>query len=444
VGQWLGSVFRNGDEKTKRLVDRLDEFINGQNEAIIDSTWLLLSDVRYELEIVHSKLDSQMEQQYLQTLCTDAYTEVQKTFHSKLDGLMPDSGLWIQRELAYKKWINHEQRDLLITGGPGMGKTFLAAAIVGNLKKIAERDHISVAFFFVQGNNKSLQDMVDILKSVAFDIQGSHDGFRRHILQKLDGGFDVSYSAKELWKGLFEDFWKRDLSHGRLMVVIDGLDETGNDQQEILRNVIATYRSGENEAIQFAILGRPTIHDTLMLQGDCDIVFFCATKANAATESYVKNQMIKWNICSLATSAEFEPCRRKVVEEVMGNFESARLFTISKRGKGTAEILASLEDLHSSLDKFIQESLDTIIEDDPQQRDKLRTILTWPSYSQRPLSLGEVYEIMQMQYPVHLILMIPSTLLIMPRSPKCFMSHHRPVSLRAHVGTSLENECTSI
>lgn len=57
------------------------------------------------------------------------------------------------------------------------------------------------------------------------------------------------------------------------MVVIDGLDETGNDQQEILRNVLGTYRSAENEAIQFAILGRPSIHDTHMLQGDCDIVF---------------------------------------------------------------------------------------------------------------------------------------------------------------------------
>lgn len=114
-------------------------------------------------------------------------------------------------------------------------------------------------------------------------------------------------------------------------------------------------------------------------------------------ESCVRNQMIKWNVCSLATSAGFESCRRKIVEEVMGNFESAHLFATSKRGMGTAEILASPEDLHSSLDKFIQESLDTIIKDDPQQRGKLRTILTWLSYSQRPLSLGEVYEIMQMQ-----------------------------------------------
>lgn len=88
--------------------------------------------------------------------------------------------------------------------------------------------------------------------------------------------------------------------------------------------------------------------------------------------------MIKWKICSLATSAEFESCRREIVEEGMRNLESARLFATSKRGKGIAEILAFLEDLHSSLDKFIQESLDTIIEDDLQQRDKLRTILTWP------------------------------------------------------------------
>lgn len=71
------------------------------------------------------------------------------------------------------------------------------------------------------------------------------------------------------------------------MVVIGGLDETGNDQQELLRNVLTTYRSADNEAIQFAILGRPTIHDTLILQGDCDIVFFSAPKANVARESYV-------------------------------------------------------------------------------------------------------------------------------------------------------------
>lgn len=166
MGQWLGSVFGNGDEKTKRLVDRLDELINGQNEAIIDSTWLLLNDVRYELELCTAsstarwssnifKLSVQTHTLKCRRLSTPTWMGSSRTvaFGSK-ENQPTGSGSTMSSEI-FSTWVVQE-----------WGRPSLQHLSWKTLKKIAERDHISVAFFFVQGNNKSLQDMVDISKAL--------------------------------------------------------------------------------------------------------------------------------------------------------------------------------------------------------------------------------------------------------------------------------------
>lgn len=246
----------------------------------------------------------------------------------------------------------------------------------------------SIGYFYVHKD----QDLAIMLKTMAYQIQASNSAYREHVVQAL--GQTGLYTAKQIWRKLFLDFWNDKSSlHSRVILVIDGLDmasaeEIDNFAHEMVRSI--TKKPDHN--IQLAIFGLGKLwadFDFIVQGGHIKIEDHNRTDLSV----YVDRELGKVKVLRKAREEERTQYRKKILDCADGVCEWARLFLAKCKNQEKGRILKMLDNPPRGLDDMIEVCLDQVFEDEDIEAETLRSVLTWLTYSKRFLRFGELYKI---------------------------------------------------
>ncbi|KAN0071996.1 hypothetical protein V8E54_009725 [Elaphomyces granulatus] len=137
----------------------------------------------------------------------------------------PDTCTWILEQTEYKTWFKSEGSALLrIEGGPGTGKTVLAAFLVDELES-ARRNvpDMAFAYFFCDNKDENRKSATSILRSFISQLL-RQTGLFRHVkadFERKNGDFLANFEA--LWRIITSIL--HDRKSGKVFLLIDALDE---------------------------------------------------------------------------------------------------------------------------------------------------------------------------------------------------------------------------
>jgi hypothetical protein len=164
-------------------------------------------------------------------LSTGAYAKNIRLYTEVAEAALEDSGAWLLKEQKYIDWVAQRVSLLFVMGSPGQGKTYLSALTGSRLRSSipqATPDPIAVslAYFFVKSQDQDLQDLVQLLKTVEYQICRVDPDFESHVIQAISQPKNLA-TPKRIWETLFLDYYN--IPNGRkdsAMIIVDVLDET--------------------------------------------------------------------------------------------------------------------------------------------------------------------------------------------------------------------------
>lgn len=145
---------------------------------------------------------------------TDASINLPWNRHAKLaEDRVSDTGSWLVKDhTEFLNWstVGSESTPIiLLTGGVGHGKTFLASSVVDHLRWSEDLDFLfgsyATAFYYVQDKaaaGSSSSQMRDILQSMVWQLAKQHSEYRNFLVdqcQRKDLSMD---KTQDLWKNL--------------------------------------------------------------------------------------------------------------------------------------------------------------------------------------------------------------------------------------------------
>ena len=147
---------------------------------------------------------------------------------ARVEGLPAQSHAWLYEEVS--AWLAEsepETRALFIEGGPGLGKSTIAANLCHKLQKGGRL----VAHFFCNANNSVSQDPEVVCYSLACQLVELVEGLRERLIEALRS-LDVQPGIRKLLETvLLTPLKGLSVPEGTLLLV-DGVDEGSNDPQE--------------------------------------------------------------------------------------------------------------------------------------------------------------------------------------------------------------------
>ncbi|XP_028410325.1 uncharacterized protein LOC114532938 [Dendronephthya gigantea] len=173
----------------------------------------------------------------------------------KVKYFLPGTREWLLKNVD--DWFTgneHDSKILLLTAGPGFGKSVFAAKIC---EVFREKEKLAACHFcdFSDGN---LRDPMTMLQSLASQMCKNVDGFKEKLLDQLKRPNKI-----QTIKEAFRIYLQNPLDELELeepsLVVIDGLDESAADNRSEIVNLIADYFSELPDCIKFLVTSRPEI-----------------------------------------------------------------------------------------------------------------------------------------------------------------------------------------
>ena len=180
-------------------------------------------------------------------------------FKSKIRGkvkfFLPGTRQWLLKKVD--KWFignEHESKILLLTAGPGFGKSVFAAKVCEDFKKKGKL----AACHFCDFSDSNLRNPMMMLQSLASQMCENVVGFKEKLLDQLQRPHQVR-SLKDAF-GIYLQNPLDELEVGEpSLVVIDGLDESATDDKNEIVNLIAGYFPDLPDCIKVLVTSRPEI-----------------------------------------------------------------------------------------------------------------------------------------------------------------------------------------
>ena len=151
-------------------------------------------------------------------------------------------------------WFTAEDESiLLITAGPGFGKSVFAAELCDRFKKIKKL----AACHFCELLNSNLGDPMTLLESLASHMCENVPGYKVKLLDQLRR-HNKTGILNEAFQIYFQnplDGWKGETR----LIVIDGLNERANDDKSEMANLIARKFPGLSKCVKILVTSRPEL-----------------------------------------------------------------------------------------------------------------------------------------------------------------------------------------
>ena len=233
------------------------------DNATFESLWQKISQALVELKIPQNDVDDlktsplgpeeeESDEDLLLNLAKHNFNSIIKR---KVEYFHPGTRKWLLKRVDEFVGNKQKSRMLLLTAGPGFGKSVFAANVCEEFKKKGKL----AACHFCDFSNPILRDPIMMLQSLASHMCENIAGFKEKLLDQLKRPHPEDRSLK----GAFTIFLQNPLDELELeepsLVVIDGLDESEADDENDIVNLIADYFPDLPECIKVLVTSRPVI-----------------------------------------------------------------------------------------------------------------------------------------------------------------------------------------
>ncbi len=173
---------------------------------------------------------------------------------NKLKFFLPGTREWLLKKVD--DWFIGNECDiiLLLTAGPGFGKSVFAAKVCADFKKEGKL----AACHFCDFNDSNLRDPMMMLQSLASQMCENIVGFKEKLIDQLKRPHEVR-NLKDAFGIYLQNPLDGLKVRERYLVVIDGLDESATEDKDEIVNLIADYFPDLPDCIKVLVTSRPEI-----------------------------------------------------------------------------------------------------------------------------------------------------------------------------------------
>ena len=156
---------------------------------------------------------------------------------------------WVLKEI--NQWINTEEKTLIITGMPGIGKSAISTFLYQRMPNV-------IGFYMFRRNDGEKLSIERFISTLAFQISSQIPSYREHILH-----FDIKWIIQNLNRtALFTRLLAEPLSlihteNDVKIIVIDGLDEAETNEHNAIAQFISQSFILLPSWIKILVLTRP-------------------------------------------------------------------------------------------------------------------------------------------------------------------------------------------
>lgn len=296
---------------------------------------------------------------------------------------------WIIKHEAYKSWLTGDPSVLIVSGGPGKGKTMLADFVISSIEESQVQDDC-VAYFFCLNAKSTRNNIVSILRGLIWQVVTP----RRDLLPILEQHLGPKERRKAalsspdiLWSILIAI-----ASHPnarRLVCVVDGLDECDKDTILFLAERL---RGAERQlALHIVIFSRPEHGLGSFAQITLDEN---EREISSDLDTYINVQIGKLHQRFSLDQDFKQELHDKLASGAQGTFlwvgfASNELLRQNSR-TGMRDCLLSLPSgLPALYERMLHRIPDRLVS-------RCRVALKWAAVAVRPLSLAEMGEVLRL------------------------------------------------
>ena len=254
IKQLIGQSASRQDEIKKDVEDLQCSIQEGQNE-IKQQIRQSASQQQDNFEVLHANLEKryskESDKDLLQMLAKHNFRSKIRT---KVEFYHPGTREWLLQLVDEMVKKEQKWRMLLLTAGPGFGKSVFAAKVCEEFKKKGKL----AACHFCDFSNSNLRDPMMMIQSLASQMCENIEGFQDKLLDQLRRPHTIR-SLKDAFRVYLQNpLDELDFKEPSL-VVIDGLDESEADEKNEIINLLADYFPDLPECMKVLVTSRPEI-----------------------------------------------------------------------------------------------------------------------------------------------------------------------------------------
>ncbi|OBT61186.1 hypothetical protein VE03_09431 [Pseudogymnoascus sp. 23342-1-I1] len=430
---FIGVTWVGKDEKTRDALDRFHKLIDSEERLVIAVTYSSVQNTEQNVSTLLSAADenkqsqkdvlgkmdqlskavtdSKEEELLEQTLWTQAVPKTREIFAEFKENLLEGTCEWLHDEFLFCNWEREEAPLMLVFGGPGAGKSFLATKTILFLRDRHDQgpehhSRISVSYFFVKGDNQALHDLNVILKTIAYQIVQKDEIYRKYVISVCRSP-EATNTAEKTWKVLFLDFYTSSLgAESSAFIVIDGLDEaplyTRRKFLDLVK-VLLNQAPGNHflrPRLQIGIFGRPDLKDDMEFSRQ-KFVNVNGQKNSKDINDYILSRLplvrVLKHMKPSARTKFAKEIRSTILQRADGMFLWAKLVLDQIcRKERKSEVQQALQNAPRELDRMIRHIFERVAADPDVNIADLNKILSWVTCAKRPLKLGEMHLILKL------------------------------------------------
>ena len=446
---YLRVVFLGRDDKTRKILDDLNESLKSEQSYVIAATYTssvtavrdgksVLSKVNdiaqgiggmtfwitihplygsliaesYAREITRE--DEHLIQQSLESQAVNRTLELNAEYRKRL---LNGTGTWLEKEVLFTTWSKQRIPILWIFGGPGSGKSHLSTWTINHLEVLYEQNQgnpsgVSIAFFYVKENETQLRDANTILKTLAWQITLVDPVFKKHAVQVCSIKKKI-ITAEETWSNLFLAFYRPVRTVDRsAILLIDGLDEAPKSVRETIlgfcKDLLVQDTSGVWPRIQIAIVGRITLKGDMEFEREEKFIEVSQDKNRDDIDKYIEKRLSDLELLKTLEKLDkvqlrnpprqrSKPLalitRKRLKDQILakadGIFLWAQLLLDQIQKKEKNEIEKILNSPPQTLEDMIRLVFERLAAEE-DDLDTIKRLLSWIAYARRPLYFGEI------------------------------------------------------
>lgn len=319
---------------------------------------------------------------------------------------------WIENEPAFIDIIDEKERFLWVAGGSGMGKSSLAFRMFQILEeKFVYEPSAIVACFFFDEEHSEIRSLLSMFNWCSLVAAKRDKRYCDQILADMRSRNFETLNEDESWESLLESKFARD-SDRRLVLILDGIDESEDRGISKLVGYFDRIKV-QNCRIQVIMTSDPDV------EADLSSI---ATKQLKLVKERIARDLFRFSLFQTRTLTRLRKLRssfRKTIAQRVSrkadckissqvrmvdswiNVSLAFLYvthTMRRLDGMSSEgpIRKELENLPPSTTALYEVLLsDCQNNRSPQQREVLRSLLAWLSYSRSKLTIGEANKLVE-------------------------------------------------
>ncbi|KAK3722787.1 hypothetical protein LTR37_002359 [Vermiconidia calcicola] len=266
-----------------------------------------------------------------------------------------DTGRWFLESDAFREWEQGKYRILLCPGGPGAGKTMMAALAIDHLQKTARNRDSPVVFLYCNYKRSDDQGAVQLVRDILRQLAVHQPPIPKPI-QTLYEKYSKSYPPEEAVVDTLEAICS---DFADTMLVIDALDECNADVRSELLSILHTVRMKAKIRLLVTSRHLPDVHAEVQPERTLEI-----RALEADVVSFVNSHLLELSSCVRKSPDLQAQVVNAIVASVDGMFLLARLHLDSLKDKRSTKAvknaLVQLPSGSSAYDMAYQEAMERI------------------------------------------------------------------------------------